>query len=359
MVGSIIKISEEQKKHVAYLLSLRGYGSVKVRQDLETLNEDYHASKEERNFSLGLEKKGAKYISVFEDEYPEGMRDLKDRPTMIFYKGNYELLGDGYIRVAIVGTRKMSEYGYRVVQFLIDKNFIGKNIVIVTGLADGVDSAVTKLCLNKGIPVVSIIPGGMELWAKQGKGLLFGEVVKGGLVVAEFPPSKPIVKGMFPMRNRLIAAVSKLVILVESDFKGGGMITLKYAEDLGRKIGIVVGSIFNSKSNGTNGYLYDNLLGKNRGKVHLIRNSEDILNILGLEKKSVTEKEEVGEKYDYIISFLKKNNYQKFSLDDIINCSSISESFLEVSKKTILQDLLELEINGYLEKYFGYYFWKG
>lgn len=212
-------------------------------------------------------------IMISDVEYPELLREIHNPPRYIFCKGNVELLSKRCI--TIVGTREATRYGYSVLNLLL-KKYIGLlDVCIVSGMARGIDSAVHSRCLELGIPTIAVIAGGIENIFPISSGYIYDEISKKGLVIAEYDGFVEMHKGMFPMRNRILAGISDTTVVIEAGLKSGSLLTANLALEFGRDVFVVPGNIGKESSQGCN------MLIKQGAEV--ITSPEDFMAILGLE----------------------------------------------------------------------------
>jgi len=191
-------------------------------------------------------------ISIESEYYPEQLKEIYDAPLKLYVLGNKELLNQ--IGIAIVGTRKASEYGKKVaLQFSRALSEIGFNII--SGLALGIDSCAHLGTLQQGSlgKTIAVLGSGLdEIYPKQNVELARQILKNGGCVVSEYPIGTKPEKLNFPQRNRIISGLSKGVLVVEAGEKSGSLITADFALEQGREVFAVPGNICNSTSNGTN-----------------------------------------------------------------------------------------------------------
>jgi DNA processing protein len=208
--------------------------------------------KREIDYIAYLKKEKISVISFDEPQYPELLKEIHDFPIFLFAKGNVDFLNQKIF--TIVGTRNISKYGERVVdEFLEESN----GYCFASGLARGVDAEVHKKCLERNIPTIAVVAGGLYEGFPKSNAEIFEEICKKGLVISEFPPGREIVKGMFPMRNRILAGMSVGTLVVESDIDGGSMITANLSLEYGREVCAVPGNIFKNTSRGCNSLIND------------------------------------------------------------------------------------------------------
>lgn len=206
-------------------------------------------------------------------EYPELLKEIHNPPRNLFCRGNVSLLSKRCI--TIVGTREATRYGYSVLNILL-KKYIGLlDVCIVSGMARGIDTAVHSRCLELGIPTIAVIAGGIENIYPASSGYIYEEICKKGLVIAEYDGKVEMHKGMFPMRNRILAGISDTTVVIEAGLKSGSLLTANLALEFGRDIFVVPGDINKESSQGCN------MLIKQGAEV--ITSPEDFMAILGLE----------------------------------------------------------------------------
>lgn len=202
-----------------------------------------------------LRRSGAVALTPDDLAYPDDFRALSDAPFLLFAQGRLELLGAR--GVGIVGTREPSDYGRRATASLAGE-LAQAGYVIVSGMAKGIDAAAHAAALDAGGATVGVLGSGIDRVYPPENRLLFRRVVEqGGLLVTEFPPGVEPLAANFPRRNRLIAALSEGVLVVEMGERSGAQHTVTYALELGKEVFAVPGPIGSPTSVGTNQLLKD------------------------------------------------------------------------------------------------------
>ena len=187
--------------------------------------------------------------------YPERLADDPQAPALLFCLGDPAVLGDAPT-VALVGTRAPTRYGIGVAaQFGADLSAAG--VSVVSGLALGIDGAAHEGACGAGAPPVGVVAGGLDHPYPRRHERLWERVASSGVIVSESPAGVPTEKWRFPVRNRLLAALSDVVVVVESRHHGGSRHTVDAAIDRGVPVGAVPGSIRSATSEGTNALLAD------------------------------------------------------------------------------------------------------
>lgn len=281
-----------------------------------------------------IEKFGINTIFYTDARYPRRLKQCIDAPLLLYSKGDVDLNDSKY--VSIVGTRDASEYGKKICNELIE-SFIGSNIVVVSGLAYGIDIAVHKSCLKHKIPTIGVLAHGLEIIYPSSHQKTANEMLKHGALISEFPPFTNPDRENFPMRNRIVAGMCDATIIVESKSKGGSLITAELANDYNKDVFAYPGSVFDENSEGCN-----NLIASN--KAHLIRNGADFLLKMGWNHKVKTAAQksifpQLSDEEKQIIELIQAN--PSIHIDSIAMALKIPFSKLSVL-------LFQLEMNGIL-----------
>ena len=192
-----------------------------------------------------------KEINFSSDKYPNQLREIYNPPKRIYAIGNIEILNK--VGIAIVGSRKATEYGKKVA-FRLSKDLSERDIVIISGLAKGIDSYahIGSLNVQNGKTIAVLGSGIKVIYPKENIELARQIVRKGGCIISEYPPDDTPNKSNFPERNRIISGLSKGVVIVEASEKSGALITADFALEQGREVFAVPGNIYSTTSVGTN-----------------------------------------------------------------------------------------------------------
>ena len=217
--------------------------------------------------------------------YPAALLDLGDEvPAALFGRGEWEALAglDPTTAATIVGARRASVYGLGVAEEL-GRVLARAGIVVVSGLANGVDSRAHRGALDGGGVTIAVLGGGADVpYPRRQVGLYRRIVASGGVVVSELPPGAAPFRWCFPARNRIMAALGGITVVVEAAERSGSLITAGMALDLGRSVGAVPGPVNSWMSTGTNQLLVD-------GAVP-VRDAQDVLDhLLGAGSPNVRE----------------------------------------------------------------------
>lgn len=204
-------------------------------------------------------------------EYPPDLLDLSLPPAELYAIGRMSALSKP--RVAIVGTRNSTAYGERTTRSLT-RILVRAGVSVISGMARGIDGAAHRTAIEEGGNTVAVLGTGIDVPYPVGHRQLHRAIATHGLVLSENPPGMTAHQGAFPKRNRIIAALAPVTIVVEAGFKSGALNTATQALDLGRVVAAVPGPIDSDQSRGSNQLLRDGAV--------MIACAEDALALLGV-----------------------------------------------------------------------------
>ncbi|WLR53449.1 DNA-processing protein DprA [Mesobacillus subterraneus] len=211
-------------------------------------------------------------ITIFDDDYPVRLKSIYQPPWILFAKGDLSLLKDKK-SLAVVGSRNATTYGIGAIDYLFP-SLIEKKILIVSGLARGIDAHAHKAVIMMGGKTIGVIAGGFHNLYPRENIKLAEFMMEKQLVLSEYPPATMPAKWQFPMRNRIISGLSEGTLVIEARKKSGSLITADFALNEGRDVFAVPGSILSQDSDGVH-YLIQQ-------GAKLVKSSEDILEELGM-----------------------------------------------------------------------------
>jgi DNA processing protein len=206
-------------------------------------------------------------ITILDKEYPPLLKEIYQPPWALFAKGDLSLL-ETVPKLAVVGSRQATQYGKNAIR-LIFPGLIDKGVLIVSGLARGVDALAHEYAIKNGGNTIAVIAGGFyHIYPKENMNLAL-EMMKNQLVLSEYPPDTKPLRWHFPSRNRIISGLSKGTLIIEAKRKSGSLITANFAVNEGRDVFSLPGSIFNPYSIGANELIQQG--------AKLVTSAEDIL----------------------------------------------------------------------------------
>lgn len=264
--------------------------------------------------------------------YPKKLLELAEPPKQIYVRGT--LKNNLKKTLGVVGSRRMTSYGRQVLDKVLP-NLIDQGITIISGFMYGVDTYAHTLSVEKHAPTIAVLGNGLDQCYPAENNKLYTKILSNnGAVISEYGAEVKAKPYMFVQRNRIIAALSTLgVLVIEASEKSGSLITAKYAEKLNRQIFAVPGPITSSVSSGTN-YLIKS------GKARLVTTSEDILASTKADKFQVTSIEFSKEEQN-IINLL---NNEQLTVDELSiklnkNVSEIGSVLMMLSMRGIVREL--------------------
>ena len=190
---------------------------------------------------------GVELISLESTRYPVALRNSYEPPFVLFCQGDLSLLNAELI--GIVGARECTAYGQKVLDRLIPP-IVEAGLVTVSGLARGIDTHVHKKTIDKGGKTIAVIGSGIGYTYPYENEELQEDIARHHLLISEYPLNLPPKRHHFPLRNRIIAGLSRGVTVVEAKERSGSLITARIALDEGRDVFAVPGSIFSAQSRG-------------------------------------------------------------------------------------------------------------
>lgn len=194
---------------------------------------------------------GIKWTNVFSLNYPAQLKTIYAPPIVLFYKGNLKVL-DQYFWLGVVGSRDFTTYGKKAVEYILETLFAQENqqIGVVSGLAKGIDTEAHVLSIKNQQQTVGVIGTGLDVYYPKANQQIQELMSRDYLVLSEYPMGSKPLKFHFPERNRIIAGISRGVLVIESRKRSGSLITAYNALDEGRDVFTVPGSIFDETQMG-------------------------------------------------------------------------------------------------------------
>jgi DNA processing protein len=255
--------------------------------------------------------------------YPVALTTIVDPPPVLWVRGAIEVLNRD--AVAIVGARAASPYGLSVAERLA-ADLAATGLVIVSGMARGVDSAAHRGALSVGGLTIAVLGSGVDVMYPPEHTLLAGDIAAAGAVISELVPGTPPLPHFFPMRNRIISGLCRAVVVIEAGQKSGSLITAKMALEQGRDVLAVPGNVLSGRNRGAHGLLRDG--------AKIVESADDILEELGMPSAV---RKAAGSMADPVLASLTPG--EASDLDAIAQRTGLSPTRL-------LPRLLELELAG-------------
>lgn len=217
-------------------------------------------------------------VEINNPGYPSLLKQIRSAPKKIYYKGNWdESIFENCL--AVVGTRRMTSYGKQITNKLVSE-LAGAGVTIVSGFMYGVDAAAHKAALNAGGRTIAVMPCGIEMIHPAHQENLYNEILENNsLIISEFEGNFPPALWTYPRRNRIVAGLSRAVLVVEAASKSGSLITANLGRAYGKELFAVPGPLTSSFSEGTLNLIKEGAV--------MVTSVKDILDYYGLDKTSL------------------------------------------------------------------------
>ncbi len=329
--GDAAGVFKAKKKE---LENIEGIGSIRARSIKEFTN--FKPAEDEIAF---IQKYYIKPLFITDKDYPRRLLNCFDCPSMLYYKGSADLNTSKII--SIVGTRNNNDYGKSVCEKII-ADLAEQNILIISGLAFGIDSIAHKSALKNSLKTVGVLAHGLDrIYPNQNK-LLARQMMENGGLITEFKSGTNPDKQNFPKRNRIVAGMSDAVIVIESGLKGGSLITAELANGYNKDVFAIPGRITDVKNEGCN-YLIKN------NKAALITSADDLLeNMSWKEHKKPSQKKqrelfiELTADEKIIINIIQ--NQPQVHIDEVyiksgLNSSSVASALLTLEMQGVVSSM--------------------
>ncbi len=285
-----------------------------------------------------LHQAGLHGICRHDDGYPRRVAQTTDAPAVLHVAGDPARLAalchEDAPSVAVVGARRAGQDGLEVARGLA-RGLAAAGVTVVSGMALGIDSAAHAGALEAGGPTISVLASGADVPYPPSKRGLYRTLVRTQAVVSEMPPGFQPFRWCFPARNRVIAALASLTIVVEATERSGSLITAELAQDLGRAVGAVPGPVVASRSAGSNGLLRDGAL--------VIRHAQDALDeVLGIGVATAIAGRRSDELDGSLRAILRR-------VED--GCDTVGRlATTPAQAQSVMAGLAELELKGFLHR---------
>jgi len=249
-------------------------------------------------------------IDINSEEYPYRLKQIKDAPEVLYYRGEWD---PGIFRetLSVVGSRKMTRYGEQITNLLIS-DIAGQGITIVSGFMYGIDAVAHGAALNASGRTIAVMPCGIDRVHPEYQLDLHKNIKKAnGLILSEYPGEKAPALWTYPRRNRIIAGLSPILLVVEAGLKSGALITAKIARKYSKKIYAVPGPLTSSVSSGTSLLIKEGAM--------IVTESNDILAEYGKQiKKNDSNKRQRSDLSKIQRRIIELISFESMGIDEII-----------------------------------------
>ncbi len=291
-----------------------------------------------------LERCNARLVTILDPDYPSLLKEIYDPPPVLFIRGS--LPNPAEPSIAVVGTRKASAYGKQATTEIAGELAL-RGFLVVSGLAYGIDSAAHEAALRAGGKTVAVLAGGVDDVYTDPRGRLWPKIIEQGALVSEEWFGSEMLPAKFPKRNRIISGMTQGTLVVESDLKGGALITASYALEQNREVFAVPGSIYSGNSRGTNRLIQT-------GQAKAVLSVEDILEELPAPPTDTAKQQQESTIVRAELS-REENELMRFIGEEPVHLDTLAlRSGLDISVLLVL--LFELELKKAVRQLPGQYF---
>jgi DNA processing protein len=286
-----------------------------------------------------IERNEIDVLFYTDSRYPKRLKNCHDSPILLYSKGNADL--NNYRIISIVGTRNATDYGRQLCRQLVEE-LQQYNVIIVSGLAHGIDVAAHKECLKANVPTVGVLGHGLDkIYPSQNRSTADKMLENGGLLT-EYPSGTIPGRENFPQRNRIVAGIADATVVIEASVKGGALITAEIANSYNRDVFAFPGRVGDVYSEGCNFLVRNN-------KAALLTCAADLAYSLGWEKpddlKPAAEQQfmlpiDLSTDEQTIYNVIQQHK-QPLAIDDLTIKTNMPMSLLAMN-------LLNMEMQGYI-----------
>jgi DNA processing protein len=321
----------------SFLEKIEGIGPVKAAS--VTSFKDFSRAEEEIKF---IEKYKIKPLFISDPAYPKRLLNCYDSPTLLYYKGDADLNNSKII--AVIGTRSHTEYAKQVTENIV-KELADQQVMVVSGLAYGVDAIGHKSAIKNNLPTVGVLAHGLDqIYPAAHTGLAKDMIKHGGGLLTEFRSCTKPDKHNFPTRNRIVAGMSDATIVIETGIRGGSMITAEMANSYNKDVFAIPGKITDTKSAGCNYLIKSN-------KAVLLTETDELLQLMGWKDTGKHKKDKKSQREIFIelsadekiiIDILKEK--ESVHIDEInirsgLSSSAVAAAILNLELQNVILSL--------------------
>lgn len=316
------------------LEAIPGFG--KIRAESIRKFDNFKRVEEEIAF---IEKYKIQSFFITDEDYPQRLLNCYDAPAILYYRGNADLNSKRII--AVVGSRTHTEYGRQLCESLLEE-LEGTDVLVVSGLAYGIDSLAHKFALKSKLNTVGVLAHGLDKIYPSDHSAMAKEIIQQGGLLSEFITQTKPDRHNFPSRNRIVAGMSDATIVIETDIKGGSMITAELANGYNKDVFAYPGRITDKKSSGCNYLIKSN-------KANLLTDGKQLLEAMGWTEQKKTAKKQTRELFiqlteeeQVVVDLLKKKD--QADIDEIhlksgLSSSTVAVAILNLEMQNVIQAL--------------------
>ncbi len=328
--GGVKEIFEQKKRTLSKIPGVGLLLADEIKKDSVFKNAD--------KILKSVIKNNTGILFYLDEDYPSRLKHINDGPILLYFQGTQSF--NSKRSLGIVGTRNATNRGKAICDSIVNE-LKDYDVTIVSGLAFGIDAAAHRSAIKYNIPNIAVMGNGINITYPSQHQKLRSNISLNGDVISEFPLDTKPDKGHFPMRNRIIAGLSDALLVVESDIRGGSIITAKMAFDYNKDVFAIPGRIEDRYSRGTNSLIKNNI-------AYLTESAADIAKMMNWNKTNeITAVQmqmfaELTAGEQKVFDILKNSENESMSVDEIHYASQFTMGELA-------SILLNLELKGMIE----------
>lgn len=330
-LGGVKEVFKAKKKN---LLAIPGIGE-KTIESIANHAVFFSRAEEELKF---IQRHDIQILFYTDKGYPYRLKGIEDSPILLYYKGNADL--DHSRIVAIIGTRSPSDHGKMNCEKIVE-DLKGYNVLIVSGLAYGVDIAAHRKALDLDIPTIGVMGNGLDKLYPNAHVATSKKMIQNGGLLTQFTTHTKPDRENFPMRNKIVAGIADAIVVIESGLEGGSMITAEFANHYHKDVFAIPGRPSDEMTAGCNTLI-------KRNKASLIESASDIAHFMNWDKESGAKEiqralfVDLNEKEQAIIALLKQNEFlsiDRLYIELCLSPSAAAGVLLEMEFKGLIKSL--------------------
>ena len=329
-LGGAEAVLKASKKEVC---AIDGIGEIHYRQ----LHEKNMTALAEETL-IDCHKRNIRVVSYLDAEYPDRLRHCMDSPIVLFFQGDTSALKIPRA-VSIVGTRSSTRYGEEFTDALV-KKLVARDVLICSGLAFGIDVTAHKAAVKYSGSTIGVVAHGLDMISPAGHKNIAERMKQKGGVLSEHRPGIKVEKGHFPMRNRIVAGISDALIVIESDRRGGSLITAQMANDYNRDVFALPGRFDDQYSRGCNALIQ-------RNQAHILNDIDEFLTMMSWDDEKASQERQIPlfvelngkEKLIYELLGRQPKTMDAISMEAQLPTSQVSATLLKLEFQGLVRTL--------------------
>ena len=273
-------------------------------------------------------------VAIEDKNYPKLLKQIKEPPKKLYYKGNWN---SGIFEncLAVVGSRRLTSYGRKITEQIVTELTLA-GLTIVSGFMYGGDEAAHSATVLAGGKTIAVMPCGIDIIHPEYQEKLYKEILeKDGLIISEFKGNFPPAVWTYPKRNRIVAGLSKAVLVVEAGLRSGSLITADFAKKFDRKIFAIPGPITSEVSKGANQLIKEG--------ASAVTSAKDILDFYNVKAENIVSKKASRQNIEFLQTKMEKRIIEQLRIETMDMNSLAQNLDMPISKIATILSLMQLK----------------